>query len=99
MVDMLGYAVLILAMKNTLTTCVAVALLGGALAFPGISPAQAIEKVTTTTTTSGTIAEFGPDAFVVRSETSADPLRYTFSEKTVYVDETGAPVARDILRA
>lgn len=86
-------------MKNTLTVCVAAALIGGALSFPGFAPAQLAGTVTTTTTTSGTISEFGPDALVIRSTASADPLRYSFSEKTVYVDETGAPVAREVLRA
>jgi len=48
---------------------------------------------TKTTTTTGTINEFGDDRLVIRSETSKDPLRYRFTKATTYVDEEGNPVA------
>jgi hypothetical protein len=60
------------------------------------------EKVTstvTTTETSGTISEFSPDTIVVRSETSSSPNHYRYSEKTTYVDDTGATVSRETIKS
>jgi hypothetical protein len=54
---------------------------------------------TTTTTTSGTVSEFGPGTIVVRSTTSTEPIRYSYTKTTTYVDETGRPVAVDTVRA
>lgn len=51
-----------------------------------------VETTTTTTNTAGTISEFGPDVLVVTTETAPEPIRYAYTTKTVYVDETGAPV-------
>ena len=56
--------------------------------------AQAVEETTTTTTTSaGTISEFGSDNIVIKTTTSSDPLSYSYSKTTTYVDENGAPVS------
>ncbi len=54
---------------------------------------------TSTTTNAGVVSDFTPDAIVVRSESVAEPVRYSFTEKTVYVDETGAPVSREMIRS
>ncbi len=51
-----------------------------------------------TTTSAGTISEFGTGAMVIRSETSPAPIRYTYSNATTYVDETGAPVAIETVK-
>src|SRR5687767_7715893 len=86
--------------KNILITSIAAALCAVTLSNPGVALAQVTERTTTTTTTTaGTLSEFGPEAIVVRSETSAHPLRYTYSEKTTYVDAAGNPVTRETLRA
>ena len=53
----------------------------------------------TTTTTIGTITESSPDTLIVRSESSPNPIRYTYSKKTVYVDESGAPVSRELIKS
>lgn len=53
----------------------------------------------TTTTSAGTISEFSPDTIVVRSETAADPIRYSYSKTTTYVDETGAPVSMEVVKS
>jgi hypothetical protein len=53
----------------------------------------------TTTTSAGTISEFSPDTIVVRSETSPEPLRYSYSKTTTYVDEAGAPVSMDLVKS
>ena len=56
--------------------------------------AQTVEETTTTTTTSaGTVSEFGPTEFVIKTETSSDPLHYTYTKTTTYVDENGDPVS------
>jgi hypothetical protein len=54
---------------------------------------------TTTTTSAGTITEFSPDTIVVRSETAAEPLRYSYTKTTTYVDETGAPVSMELIKS
>ena len=51
-----------------------------------------VETTTTTTNSAGTISEFGPDVLVIKSETAPAPIRYSYTTKTVYVDEAGAPV-------
>lgn len=62
--------------------------------------AQTVVNETTTTTNSvGTISEFSPDTIVIRSETSPEPLRYTYSKTTTYVDETGAPVTLETVKS
>lgn len=72
------------------------------VAVPAPSPAGQVTETTTTTTragTAGTIAEVVPGGFVVRSESVAEPIRYRYSEKTVYVDETGAPLTFEAVTA
>jgi hypothetical protein len=69
-----------------------------ALALP--SRAQTtVREETTTTTTNGTLSEFGPQRIVVRTESSATPLNYSVSKTTTYVDETGAPVSMETVRS
>ncbi len=54
---------------------------------------------TSTTTTAGTVTEIGADGLMIRTTTSPDPLRYSFSKTTTYVDETGAPVSIDLVKS
>jgi len=61
--------------------------------------AAADEQVTTTTTSAGTVTEFSPDTIVIRSETSPDPVRYSYSKTTTYVDDAGAPVSMEIVKS
>ncbi len=58
-----------------------------------IRTAGAAPGTTTTTNSLGTITEFGPDRFLIKSETSPDPVRYSYSKTTTYVDENGNPVS------
>ncbi len=53
----------------------------------------AVKETTTTITSAGTISEFGPETIMIRSETSPEPIHYSYSKTTTYVDETGAPVS------
>jgi hypothetical protein len=54
---------------------------------------------TTRTTSAGVISEFSPEAIVIKTETSAEPVRYTYTKTTTYVDETGAPVSMATVRS
>lgn len=59
-----------------------------------------VTKTTTTTSTSaGTVSEFSPTALVIKSESSSQPVRYTFSKTTTYVDEAGNPVSVESVRS
>ncbi|MGI8604761.1 MAG: hypothetical protein ACR2OZ_17460 [Verrucomicrobiales bacterium] len=69
------------------------------LAATPIAMAQVVESTTTRTTSVGTLSEFGPDTIVVRAESSPEPLRYRYTKTTTYVDETGAPVSRELVKA
>lgn len=83
--------------KRTLTSAV---LLGLLLTTVSVAFAQTTVKETTTTTTSaGTISEFGPETIIIRSETSPQPIRYSYSKTTTYVDETGAPVSLETVKS
>jgi hypothetical protein len=68
-----------------------------ALALPSASFAQA--SVTTTTTSDGTISDFSPDTLVIRSQSNPEPIRYSYSKTTTYVDESGAPVSLETVKS
>lgn len=59
------------------------------------------QGTTTVTTTKGAFTEFvpGSETVVVRSETNPVPLRYVVTKQTMIVDESGAPVAIEQVRA
>lgn len=59
----------------------------------------AVQETTTTTTSAGTISEFGPETIIIRSETSPEPVRYTYSKTTTYVDEAGVPVSIETVKS
>ena len=90
-------------MKNTLYLTMSLAALG--FTFVTSNPLRADdEKTTTVTNTStvtsqGTIADYSPDAFTVRTSSSAMPVRYFSSKTTTYVDENGAPVSVETVKS
>ncbi len=87
-------------MKHTNRTLTGAVLLGLMLFTVNLTFAQtAVQETTTTTTSLGTISEMGPETIMIRSETSPDPVSYSYSTTTTYVDETGAPVARAMVKA
>lgn len=76
------------------------ALLGLMLITANVTLAQtAVRETTTTTTTAGTISEFGPETIIVRSETAPEPIRYSYTKTTTYVDETGTPVSIETVKS
>lgn len=82
-------------MKTTFSTLGRAALLGMALISTQAVFATDTESTTTTktVTSAGTISEFSPETIVVKTESSSEPVRYSYSKTTTYVDETGAPVS------
>ncbi len=61
-----------------------------------VSPVQTTQ---TTTMSMGTISEFGPQRIILRTESSPEPLPYTYSKTTTYVDESGAPVSIETVKS
>jgi len=63
---------------------------------------QADEQSTTTvksTTSVGTVSEFGPKEILIKTEASPDPIRYSYTKTTTYVDESGAPVSMEMVKS
>ncbi len=54
---------------------------------------------TVTTESVGTVSETSPDSIVIRSETSSTPTNYSYTKKTTYVDENGAPVSMETVKS
>ncbi len=61
--------------------------------------AQRVEVTTTSTTSEGTISEFGPQGVVIKTETGTQPVRYISNETTNYVDQDGNPVSAAAVRS
>jgi hypothetical protein len=67
---------------------------------------QAVQSVTTdpqsvqtTTTSAGTISEFGPNTIIVKTDSASTPVHYTYSKTTTYVDEEGNPVSMETVKS
>ncbi len=50
-----------------------------------------------TTTTIGQISEMSPDALIISTGNAAAPIRYSSSASTIFVDETGRSVSRELV--
>jgi hypothetical protein len=72
-----------------------------AIGLCALSTQVRAQGTTTVTTTRGAFTEFvpGSETVVVRSETNTVPLRYVVTKQTTIVDESGAPVAIEQVRA
>ena len=96
-------------MKHTRSNLTAAAVLAFVLTGAGhtILAQTSVQTVTTgqqavqstTTTTAGTISEFSPQTIVVNTENSAEPVHYTYSKSTTYVDESGNPVSMETVKS
>jgi len=82
-------------MKHIIRKSIGAILLTATFAIANTALAQATKESTTTTTTTsaGTISEFGPDGIVIKTTTSTDPVHYSSSKTTSYVDENGKAVS------
>lgn len=87
-------------MKHTNRKLASAAVLGLMLITANATLAQTVVRDTTSTTNSaGTISEFGPETIIIRSETSPEPIHYSYSKTTTYVDEAGAPVSIETVKS
>ena len=86
-------------MKKTILGTLGVALAGFALTCGPLATAADTVVSTTTTTAMGDITEFSPDTIVVRTESAPQPIRYSYTKTTTYVDETGAPVSLETVKS
>lgn len=68
------------------------------IAFHGAVGAETVVTQTKQTTTNGTISAFEPHTFIIKSESGPDPLTYSYSKTTQYVDENGRVVAREMMK-
>ena len=55
-------------------------------------------RTTTTTTNHGTVSQVSPSRIVIRTTESSNPVSYTQTKTTTYVDEMGNPVAIETVR-
>lgn len=70
------------------------------LTTANVGLAQTLETTPTLTTTSvGTISNFGADTILVRTEAAPAPISYSYSKTTTYVDEAGNPVSIETVKA
>lgn len=69
------------------------------LMLPLGSFAQQSRTTVTTTETAGTVSEVNPDTLVIRSESSPNPVVYTYTKKTHYINEKGEPVSMETVRS
>jgi hypothetical protein len=72
-------------------------------AMPRTATGETIEttkQVSSSTTYSGTVSEIQPSSstIVIKSESAPQPMRYTFNEKTMFVDSAGNVVQQDTIR-
>jgi hypothetical protein len=61
--------------------------------------AQQSQMTVTKTETAGTISEISPDTLVIRSESSPNPVVYTYTNKTNYINEKGEPVSMETVKS
>jgi len=68
---------------------------------PPTPPVTSTTSTTSTTTTSsaGTVSQFSPDTIVVKTTTSTDPVSYSYSKTTTYVDENGNTVSSETVKS
>ncbi len=85
-------------MKRTLTA-LSFGLALGLLTQAPVASADETVTTTKTTTYSGVVSEMNPSSstIILRSESSASPVTYTYSKETTFVDSAGNPVASSAL--
>jgi hypothetical protein len=86
-------------MREMTITCVLAlgALLASPLFAEEVRTTEKTITTTTMTTNSGTVSQFGPDAIVIKTTSSA-PIAYSYTTATTCVDDTGRPCAMKELK-
>ena len=92
-------------MKTRVLTSLAAVLSLAAIGatMPSVANAETIEtmkQTSSSTTYTGTVSELTPSSstIVIKSESAPQPMRYTFNEKTTFVDASGATVSQESIR-
>ncbi len=80
-------------MKQIIRKSIGALLFAGTLLTFHTATAQTMAVVESPTTSQGTISEFGPEMMIIKSGTAVEPVRYSYSKTTTYVDEAGNPVS------
>jgi hypothetical protein len=90
-------------MKNIRYLTITAAIFSMALMAPALLRADDEKTTSTTTTTTitsdGTVSEYSPDAIMVRTSPSAEPVHYVTSKTTTFVDENGNPVSVETVKS
>src|ERR1700682_4592901 len=93
-------------MKNNISKLSGLTFLGVMLFTANLALAQTAPpapppatSTTSTTTSAGTVSQFSPDTIVVKTTTSADPISYSYSKTTTYVDENGNAVSSETVKS
>ncbi|MFH0782264.1 MAG: hypothetical protein V2B20_09985 [Pseudomonadota bacterium] len=69
------------------------------LVAPVCSFAQQSQTTVSKTETIGTISEVNPDTLVIHSESSPNPVVYTYTKKTHYINERNEPVSMETVKS
>jgi hypothetical protein len=83
--------------KFSLPLAVSAALLTSGLTQAQTTLSNGTGTVISTSSTAGQVTLMGPDSLEIRTESSSAPLRYSSSATTSFVDQSGAPVAREVV--
>jgi hypothetical protein len=66
---------------------------------PSKATAQAVQTTIETKRYGGLLYDTTPDVISIRAAGSTEPVRYTYTKNTVYVDEAGQPVTIQTLKS
>lgn len=86
-------------MKKLIRNSIGALLLTGTLLAANTVLAQDTVVTTSPITSMGTISEFNPHAIVIKTETGTEPVSYSYSKTTTYVDEAGKPVSATTMKS
>ena len=64
-----------------------------------VPSAPSTTTTTSTTTSAGTVSQFSPDTIVVKTTTSAEPVSYSYTKTTTYIDEDGNAVSSETVKS
>lgn len=84
-------------MKNTICQLLSSLLFIVTLTTAGVTFSQSIEATATSTTSEGTVSEFGPQGIIIKTATGTKPVRYISNETTNFVDENGNPISATLV--
>ncbi|MCE0496341.1 MAG: hypothetical protein LV481_00130 [Methylacidiphilales bacterium] len=86
-------------MKSTLKGGLTAVILAGMLAAANLASAETTQSTTVTTTSSGTVSELDPNVITIHSISLSQPVGYTYTKTTAYVDQNGNPVSIETVKS